>query len=160
MQEMARGPELRMWYQETGLLPTGQDFADKRQGSSTITVKAAHTFITDYYKGQTSDSKALIIRIRTPHLCRSGRADSEWEKARRPHIWKDAKLKKAGEEFGLSEKIISVLRQAEVELAQGSGSARSAARWVFQPAVFAAPAVVTPKYSCPYVFPLSSHGQG
>ena len=56
MQETVRGPELRDWCQKVELLADGQDFADKRQRGAALTVRAARTFIINYYAGVTASS--------------------------------------------------------------------------------------------------------
>jgi hypothetical protein len=48
MQETMRGPELREWCQNVGLLAPNQDFFDKRQRGAQITVSAARTLILNY----------------------------------------------------------------------------------------------------------------
>ncbi|MGH8092109.1 MAG: hypothetical protein ACREIF_01375 [Chthoniobacterales bacterium] len=51
MQETQAGPELRDWCQQCGFLEENQDFADKRRRGSAMTVRAARTFILNYYRG-------------------------------------------------------------------------------------------------------------
>ena len=101
MQETVRGPELRDWCQKVGLLDQGQDFADKRQRGTPITVRAARTFIINYYTGVESASAEFAKTDTTPVIAKSGEEDSQWEavRNRKPSIWKDTKLEKAGSEF-------------------------------------------------------------
>jgi hypothetical protein len=100
MQETMRGPELRDWCQNVGLLAASQDFADKRRRGAQITVSAARTFILNYYRGE-SDSSGDFEKLDTsPKICKSGGLDEDWEKLRaNKKIWKDPKLENAGREF-------------------------------------------------------------
>jgi hypothetical protein len=101
MQETVKGPELRDWCQKVGLLPTGQDFADKRQRGAPITVKTARTFIRNYYLGQDVADSPFDETDTTPMVSKTGELDTEWEtlRNRKPSIWKDQKLEAAGKEF-------------------------------------------------------------
>jgi len=100
MQETMRGPELRDWCQNVGLLAASQDFSDKRQRGAQITVSAARTFILNYYRGE-ADAASEFDKIETaPKICKSGGIDDDWEKLRtNKKIWKDPKLEAAGREF-------------------------------------------------------------
>jgi hypothetical protein len=48
MFETVKGPELRNWCQEVGLLRENEDFADRSERGAAITVKTARTFISNY----------------------------------------------------------------------------------------------------------------
>jgi hypothetical protein len=100
MQETMRGPELRDWCQKIGLLKEDQDFNDKRQRGEQITVRAARTFILNYYLGEAIDPESFAQTETTPKICRSGGADPDWDELRRTKkFWKDVKLETAGREF-------------------------------------------------------------
>ena len=101
MQETLSGPTLRQWCQKVGLLPEGQDFADKRDRSRPITVRAARTFILNYYSGAAIDPIKFDETGTTPVLCKTGVVDPEWEALRTTHPgWeKDAGLIRAAKEF-------------------------------------------------------------
>ncbi len=101
MQETVRGPELRDWCQKVGLLAAGQDFADKRQRGGAFTVRNARTFIVNYYAGVDASGGDFSKTDTTPTIAKSGEEDKQWEavRNRKPSIWKDAKLEKAGTEF-------------------------------------------------------------
>jgi hypothetical protein len=101
MQETVRGPELRNWCQKVGLLAAGQDFADKRQRGAPITVRNARTFIINYYAGSEASQLDFAKTDTTPIVAKSGEEDKQWESVRnrKPSIWKDVKLEKAGTEF-------------------------------------------------------------
>lgn len=101
MQETVRGPELRDWCQKVGLLNEGQDFADKRQRGAQITVRAARTFILNYYLGEeAAATNAFDKTDTTPNICKSGAGDPDWEQLRaKKKFWKDPKLEAAGREF-------------------------------------------------------------
>ena len=101
MQETLLGPELRDWCQRVGLLESKKDFADKRQMGKPITVRAARTFIVNYYRGAAVPAKDFDNVETQPVICLSGEADPEWEKTRTSHptMWKDTALETAGKEF-------------------------------------------------------------
>jgi len=101
MYETVKGPQLRTWCQEVGLLEEEQDFADKRQRGRPITVRAARTFIYNYYKGREVDPKMFSDVRTTPTLLKTGDIVPEWEQLKEDHprMWTDRKLKKAGQEF-------------------------------------------------------------
>jgi hypothetical protein len=101
MQETVRGPELRNWCQKVELLEQGQDFADKRQRGAPITVRNVRTFIINYYAGVEASHYEFAKTDTTPVVAKSGEEDKQWEsvRGRKPTIWKDAKLEKAGTEF-------------------------------------------------------------
>jgi hypothetical protein len=100
MQETMRGPELRDWCQKVGLLTAGQDFADKRQRGAQITVRAARTFILNYYLGEAYSAGDFDKLDTSPTICKSGGVDNDWEQLRgSKKIWKDAKLENAARAF-------------------------------------------------------------
>lgn len=101
MQETLSGPELRNWCQEVGLLDQGQDFADKRGRASPITVRAARTFIVNYFRGQNIAVDKFDQSETSPVICKSGSADIEWQtlKVDNPQMWHDSGLRLAGENF-------------------------------------------------------------
>jgi hypothetical protein len=101
MQETLAGPELRIWCQAVGLLEKGQDFADKRDRSRPVTVRAARTFILNYFLGREVDSEAFEHTDTTPVICKTGVLDIEWEKIKDHHkgMWRDSKLHAAGRAF-------------------------------------------------------------
>jgi hypothetical protein len=100
MQETVRGPELRDWCQKVGLLEGSQDFADKRQRGAQITVRAARTFILNYYLGEAAAASDFEKTDTTPKTCKSGAADPDWDHIRSTKkFWKDSKLEAAGREF-------------------------------------------------------------
>jgi len=101
MQETVKGPELRKWCQEVGLLPLSEDFADRRQRGAPITVKTARTFITNYYKGTQLSGEKFDDVDTTPTVCKTGEEDTDWYalRNRKPPIWSDSKLRVVGKEF-------------------------------------------------------------
>ena len=103
MHETLSGPQLRQWCQEVGLLEVGKDFADKRQRGRQITVKAARTFIVNYYMGARLSSADFEQTDTTPMICKSGVPEPDWveAKAAHPDLWNDPGLKRAGNEFAL-----------------------------------------------------------
>lgn len=101
MDETRSGPQLRDWCQSTGLLQAGEDFADRRVRGGAITVRAARTFITNYFAGSSIDAKKFDKVETTPSLSISGTVDEAWAKlkANEPELWDDAKLLAAGKEY-------------------------------------------------------------
>lgn len=101
MTETLAGPQLREWCQKVGLLNAGQDFADRRARGNPLTVRAARTFIVNYYRGAGIDAKKFQETETTPVLLKSGVQVDEWTdlKAREPNLWDDANLQLAGKEF-------------------------------------------------------------
>lgn len=101
MLETVKGPELRAWCQKAGLLNAHEDFADRKQRGSRFTVRAARTFIMNYYAGSQIPSKDFSTVKTTPVLAKTGGLDEEWEKLRtdNPKIWENDELLKAGQAF-------------------------------------------------------------
>jgi hypothetical protein len=100
MQETMRGPELRDWCHEVGLLPKGTDFTDKHQRGGPISVQMARMFILNYCRGRDASSKDFEKTETTPFVPTRGEDDSEWDHlAAKGAIWKDKELKNAAEEF-------------------------------------------------------------
>jgi len=98
MKETAKGSELRSWSQEVGILSAGKDFSDQH-ARGVVSVRMVRSFITNYLKGRSV--KDFDNEETTPTLCPSGDNDEEWNAliASNPDIWKDEKLRLAGEEF-------------------------------------------------------------
>ncbi|MGH9858328.1 MAG: hypothetical protein ACRD4B_10835, partial [Acidobacteriota bacterium] len=101
MYETYSGPELRNWCQEVGLLAEEQDFADRRQRGHPVTVRAARTFIANYFEGKSVNPKNIEKTKTTPISIKTGDVIPEWEALKRdePNIWGDKKLKQAAKEF-------------------------------------------------------------
>ena len=99
MLETVKGPELRNWCHEVGLLNKESDFADKKQRGECITVREARTFIINYYLGcEIVDfDKEKTDGI----IAKTGGNDEQWDniKEEHPELWEDRKLKCAGEAF-------------------------------------------------------------
>jgi hypothetical protein len=121
LKETFRGPSLRDWCQDVGLLKAGQDFSDKT-GRGTFPVHLARTFIADFYLGKNIDTKNFSETETTPLLYRAGKDDKLWEDflVEHPGLWKDSQLRTAGKEFA---KLIAAQRKA---FAGKSGSSDSA----------------------------------
>jgi hypothetical protein len=71
MHETLTGPELRNWCHECGLLEEDSDFADKRARGEAITVRAARTFIVNYFRGRTVDATKFEFTDTTPIICKT-----------------------------------------------------------------------------------------
>src|SRR6185503_6275906 len=71
LQETDRGPELRGWCQEVGLLAGGEDFADKRQRGKLINVRLVRSFILNYYAGTRIDPEKFSTVETTPELAKT-----------------------------------------------------------------------------------------
>lgn len=101
MSETLAGPQLRDWCQTVGLLEEGEDFADRRARGNPITVRAARTFIVNYFRGTGVDPKKFDLTETVPVILKSGIPLEEWEglKVSNPNLWEDDNLRKAGKEF-------------------------------------------------------------
>jgi hypothetical protein len=100
MQETLKGPELREWSQRVGLLEKGQDFADRRQRGAQLTVRAARSFILNYYRGRALKNTPFASTETIPLIAKSGKPDPEWDQIRaKKTTWKDSELQNAGESF-------------------------------------------------------------
>ena len=103
MLETVSGPQLRSWCQDVGFLSPGKDFSDIRKHGQLVTVKAARTFILNYFKGKETDPLKLDSTKTIPLLAETGGVGSDWEdfKKANPNWWTDQGLKEAGREFAL-----------------------------------------------------------
>ena len=110
MHETVTGPQLRDCCQSTGLLAMGEDFADRKSRGS-ITVQTARTFISSYYEGTKINSAEFDSKETLPPISVSGQHDVPWDdvKAAHPDLWKDAELKRAGQEYA---RLIAAQRKA------------------------------------------------
>lgn len=101
MMETVKGPELRNWCQSVGLLSKDEDFADRKQRGSRITVRAARTFIMNFYNGGKIKSINFSNQKTMPVLAKTGGIDEDWEqlKQTRPDMWEDIELKNAGKAY-------------------------------------------------------------
>jgi hypothetical protein len=83
-------------------LESGSDFADKRARGQAITVRAARTFIVNYFRGASVETSKFDATDTTPMLAKTGVPDPDWIDLRHchPEFWKNAKLLEAGREFG------------------------------------------------------------
>ena len=107
MYETMKGPELRNWCQKVGLLQTGIDFSDKKTQTSQITVRAARTFIMNFFAGSKIKDIDFDKSKTTPLLAKTGDIDEEWEKLRRTgnKLWENERLIESAKEFSdLNEK--------------------------------------------------------
>lgn len=110
MHETVAGPQLRDWCQATGLLASGDDFAD-RKSRGAITVQTVRTFIISYYAGTKITSAEFDNKETSPPISVSGQHDEAWDivKAEHPDLWTDVELKRAGQEYA---RLIAAQRKA------------------------------------------------
>jgi len=102
MFETIKGPELRNWCQEAGLLLTEQDFADKKQRSNQITVRMARSFILSYLEGRKYKRGSFDKVNPIPIIARTGGVDERWENIRKKkEMWSDPKLLEAAKQFAV-----------------------------------------------------------
>jgi hypothetical protein len=112
MHETVKGPELRSWCQEVGLLESARDFTDRRSRGGPISVQLARTFIVNFYLGQSISHDKFDGTDTTPELSVSGEHDANWERVRaKPELWKDLALRRAASEFA---KLVAAQRSAFV----------------------------------------------
>lgn len=137
MYETVAGPYLRNWCQEVGLLDESQDFADKRQRGHPVTVRAARTFILNYYEGCKINSEEFSNSKTSPTLVKTGDVIAEWEQLKResPSLWYDSELKRAGKEFAL---LIESQREYFSERRKGEASNADSAEKALNYAVLSA----------------------
>lgn len=132
LQETNRGPELRNWCQEVGLLAPEEDFTDKRQRGKLINVRLVRSFILNYYAGKKIDPQRFSEIETTPELAKTN--DGEWDKLRREGtLWQDDKLKAAGREFA---RLIETQRSAfpekgDVDFAEKATNYAVVASWAY-----------------------------
>ena len=133
MNEQHLGPELREWAQYTGILKTGQDFADKRNPEGLPTVRIVRTLLTNYFKGKQSDPRDFLM----PSVCSSGTAiDPDYLKIRTTSDWSDKSCRQMGQEFAKLHKLQRerVLEREEdsfIEFANKSAHPSVIAAWGF-----------------------------
>lgn len=101
MFETVRGPELRNWCQKVGLLNINEDFADRKQKGGKFTVRAARTFIMNYFEGKKIKCKNFPNKKTMPVLAKTGVTEEDWEslKISNPQLWDDPDLEQAGKKF-------------------------------------------------------------
>lgn len=111
MLETVKGPELRDWCHDTGLLDAEKDFGDKTQRGGPWTVRLARSFIINYYEGKKSAGANFDTSETSPILPAVGAESSLWDalRKRKPSIWADEKLKEAGKHFA---KLVAAQRKA------------------------------------------------
>lgn len=138
MMETVKGPELRTWCQKVGLLKEHEDFADKKQRGSRITVRTARTFIMNYYEGTKITSTEFSGTKTTPVLAKTGGIDDEWEqlKVSHPNMWDDDKLLESGKAFSelIQKQKSAFLRDGKIsnrEYADKASSYAIVAAWAF-----------------------------
>jgi len=100
MQETSRGPQLRDFCHETGLLEPAEDFSDRRRADEKITVRIARTFIVNFYDGRKLSRIDPKTKIFMPYICAPGQEDQKYlEIIRQEKVWDDDALKEAAREF-------------------------------------------------------------
>jgi len=101
MYETVRGPELRKWCQDTGLLESGNDFSDRKQRGSRITVRGARSFILSFYEGKKHSSEDFNKIKPEPIIAKTGVVDEQWDKLRTEEtdIWSNKELLEAGKQY-------------------------------------------------------------
>jgi len=100
MFETVKGPELRIWCQDCGILEKGQDFTDKKQKGSQISVRGARTLITNYFLGKEVNDTDFGNTRTMPNITSTGVVDEDWERTRLIEgIWENEDLLKMGKEY-------------------------------------------------------------
>ena len=137
MHETLAGPALRDWCHTCGLLDSGADFADKRKRGQAITVRAARTFIMNYFRGKAIDVGKFETTETTPVVCKTGAPDPAWDELRasQPELWKDKKLVEAGKEFSrlveAQRNAFSGKGEANVDYAEKASNVAVMAAWAY-----------------------------
>ena len=103
MMETVKGPQLRNWCHEVGLLDTNSDFSDKKQRGNSLTVREARTFIMNYFNGRSVCDLPFDKTKTQCVLAKTGGIDNDWEnlKLNNPNLWNDDSLKTAGKQFAI-----------------------------------------------------------
>jgi hypothetical protein len=106
MFETVKGPELRNWSHQTDLLLEGQDFSDKKERTSVITVRLARTFLLSYYEGRKYKNITFDRLNPSPIVAKTGVVDESWELLRStiPSIFLDEKIIQAAKQYALLHK--------------------------------------------------------
>jgi hypothetical protein len=99
MQETVRGPQLRNFCHEVGLLETTDDFADRRNQEGKVTVRLARTFVVNFYEGKQNENKDLENCVFIPYVCKSGQEDPKYLALVEKDIWEDPDFLEAGKNF-------------------------------------------------------------
>jgi hypothetical protein len=100
MQETVRGPQLRDFCHQVGLLRQKEDFADRKNLEGRITVRLARTFIVNFLEGRKIKSKDFQGEAYMPYVCKSGQDDPKYSSwVQNKAIWKDVDLLAAGKDF-------------------------------------------------------------
>jgi hypothetical protein len=137
MFETLKGPELRNWCQNVGLLAQGQDFADKKQRSSQITVRLARSFILSYLEGKRNKKKKYERVNPIPIIAKTGIIDDQWEavRAKEKNLWIDPAMIKAGKEFAKlhqkQKEYYELKRKGNLEYSNKAINYSTLASWAF-----------------------------
>lgn len=101
MQETVRGPKLRSWCQDVGLLGANQDFADQKRRGGPISVQDAKIFILNFFEGVSIETSAFSSSDVVPTIPKRGAQDPSWEAFLAKHAnWADDQgLEVAAKEF-------------------------------------------------------------
>lgn len=112
MQETVRGPQLREFCHQVGLLQTNEDFADRKNPEGKITVRLARTFIVNFFEGKKNKVKDLENLVIIPYVCKSGQDDPKYLALVQKKFWQNADLITAGKNFAnLHKKQINTVMQ-------------------------------------------------
>lgn len=101
MLETVKGPQLREWCQKVELLDSGEDFADRKQRGGKLTVRAARTFVMNFFEGKSVKCSDFPKEKTIPVLAKTGGVDEDWEqlKLNKPNLWDDEGLLEAGRQY-------------------------------------------------------------
>ena len=101
MLETSKGPKLREWCHDVGLLNAKSDFSDKKRRDSCITVRDARTFIINYYLGAAIKDKSFDTVRTDGIIAESGGESPSWNKVQAEHPdWNtDDQLKEAAKQY-------------------------------------------------------------
>jgi hypothetical protein len=94
MSEQLLGPQLRDWCQSTGLLESGDDFAD-RKSPDKPTARIVRTLLVNFHNGIHANDDAF----HQPVLCKSGGTDDAYLKLRETINWFDRPMLQMGKQF-------------------------------------------------------------
>jgi len=120
MQETVRGPQLRNFCHEVGLLQQKEDFADRKSLEGRITVRLARTFVVNFFEGQKIRNKDFQAHPFIPYVCKSGQDDPKYSSlVQNKNIWKDTNFLAAGRHFADLHKKQIAIASRDPELNKG-----------------------------------------
>ena len=136
MEETVRGPQLRDFCHDVGLLDLKEDFADRKNPDGKITVRLARTFIVNFFAGKEQRKTNRDETAYMPYVCKSGEQDPSYLEIAKKNKWKDVDLMQAGSQFATLHKkqLTTIMQEPDLDNAEFRTKAVSMAvlsSWAF-----------------------------